>query len=370
MTPTELRADIPGLADVAYFNYGAHGPSPTAVVEAADTVTRNHEFHPGRTDPYEYAFETYEKARERIASLLGVSPTSVGLTESTTTGINAIATAIEWEPGDCIVRTDVEHPAGILPWERLEREGVEVRVLETTEGRVDLDAYATAVEDAKLVCFSALTWTHGTRLPVAELATIAREHGTLSLVDAVQFPGQARMDISDWNADFVAAAGHKWLLGLWGAGFLYVAPHLADELAPRWVGYRSVETPVTSPFVYLPGARRFEVGSASPAPFGAIVEAIEVIERIGLKKIESRILSLASRLIASIPDDRLLSPASPESGLVTIDVEDPPAAVEQLADAGFVIRDLPDPAAIRISVHAVNTTEEVDRLASELNTLW
>lgn len=37
MTPEELRADVPALADgdAAYLNYGAHGPSPSYAVDAA-----------------------------------------------------------------------------------------------------------------------------------------------------------------------------------------------------------------------------------------------------------------------------------------------------------------------------------------------
>jgi len=81
-----------------------------------------------------------------------------------------------------------------------------VRVVETEEGRIDREAYAEAVADARLVCFSAITWTHGTRLPVADLVEIADEAGAFTLVDAVQSPGQVAMDVSAWGADAVAAA--------------------------------------------------------------------------------------------------------------------------------------------------------------------
>ncbi|OYR79854.1 cysteine desulfurase, partial [Halorubrum sp. E3] len=65
MTPRELRADVPALHEAAYFNFGAHGPSPEYVVEAASDFIADHEFGSGTTDPYERAFETYEIVRER-----------------------------------------------------------------------------------------------------------------------------------------------------------------------------------------------------------------------------------------------------------------------------------------------------------------
>ena len=370
MTPRELRADVPALGEAAYFNFGAHGPSPEYVVEAASGFIADHEYDSATTDPYGHAFETYDAVRERIAAFVGADADEIALTESTTDGITRIAGAIDWEPGDVVVRTDLEHPAGVLPWTRLEREGVEVRVLETEDGRVDREAYAEAVADARLVCFSAITWTHGTRLPVADLVETANEAGAFTLVDAVQSPGQAPLDVSAWGADAVAAAGHKWVLGPWGAGFLYVDREAAADLAPRAVGYRSVDDPNADEIEYKEGAKRFETGSTTAAAHVGLAAALDAIDAVGLEAIESRIASLTDRLKAGVPDDRLLSPREFETGLVTIDVDDPDATVERLAERDVVVRSLPHPDAIRASVHAVSTESEVDRLIDALDAEW
>ncbi|TKX59311.1 aminotransferase class V-fold PLP-dependent enzyme [Halorubrum sp. SS7] len=370
MTPRELRADVPALGDAAYFNFGAHGPSPEYVVEAAASFVEDHEYGSATTDPYEHAFETYERVRERIAAFVGADPEEIALTESTTDGINRVAGAIDWEPGDVVVRTDLEHPAGVLPWRRLEREGVEVRVLETEDGRLDRDEYAAAVADARLVCFSAITWTHGTRLPVADLVEVANDAGAFTLVDAVQSPGQVAMDVGEWGADAVAAAGHKWTLGPWGAGFLYVDRDAAADLAPRAVGYRSVADPTGDEIEFKPAAGRFEIGTTTAAAHVGLVEALDAIDAVGLEAIESRIESLTDRLKAGVPDDRLRSPRAYESGLVTIDVDDPEATVERLGEEDVVVRSLPHPNGIRASVHAVSTETEVDRLLDALEPEW
>ena len=371
MTPLELRADIPALQDGVYMNHGAHGPSPRYVVSAAQEFLTTHEYEsPTGDDPYEMAFEAFDDVRARVATFVGAESDEIALTESTTAGINAVADGLDLGSGDVVVRTDLEHPAGTLPWQRLEREGVEVRVVETTAGRLDREAYKTALDGADVACFSALTWTHGTRLPVPELVDIAHDAGVFALVDAVQVPGQKQVDFSAWSADAVAAAGHKWLLGLWGGGFLYVDSEAAEKLQPRTVGYRSVETPTADPFTYKPGARRFEVGSANPAPHIALSEAIDTISAIGVSHIESRIHRLAARLGDQLPAERLLSPVKPESGLVTVDVDEPEKTVDRLAAEGIVVRSLPDPSAVRASIHAVNTEAEVDRLANALGEVF
>ncbi|WP_017344315.1 aminotransferase class V-fold PLP-dependent enzyme [Halorubrum sp. T3] len=370
MTPRELRADVPALGDAAYFNFGAHGPSPEYVVEAAGSFVADHEYGSATTDPYEHAFETYDRVRERIAEFVGADPEEIALTESTTDGINRVAGAIDWEPGDVVVRTDLEHPAGVLPWQRLEREGVEVRVLETEDGRVDRDEYAEAVADARLVCFSAITWTHGTRLPVADLVEVANDAGAFTLVDAVQSPGQVQMDVHEWGADAVAAAGHKWTLGPWGAGFLYVDRDAAADLEPRAVGYRGVEDPTGDEIEFKPAAGRFEIGTTTAAAHVGLVEALDAVDAVGLDAIESRIESLTDRLKDGVPEDRLRSPREYESGLVTIDVDDPEATVERLGEQDIVVRSLPHPNGIRASVHAVSTEAEIDRLVEALEPEW
>lgn len=371
LTPQELRADIPALDETVYMNHGAHGPSPQYVVKAATAFARDHEFVvPREDDPYRRAFAEFDRTRERVALFLGAESDEIALTESTTAGINAIAGAIDWTPGDVVLRTDLEHPAGTLPWQRLRELGVEVRVFKTEDGRLDIDAYTDAVADARLVCFSAITWTHGTVLPVETLVDIAHETDTFVLVDAVQVPGQRPVDVTEWGADAVAGAGHKWLLGLWGGGFLYVDRETAETLRPRQVGYRSVETPTADPFEYETGARRFEVGSANPAPHVALREAIDVIDSVGIETIQSRIVELTSRLADGIPTDRLFSPDPPESGLVTVNVADPATTVERLANHGITVRDLPQPQGIRASIHAVNTADEVARLVDALDAEW
>lgn len=367
MTPLELRADIPALESTVYFNTGASGPSPRYVVEAAQSTLATHEYESHAVgDPYSMAFDTYEDVRRTVGDFIGANDNEVALTESTTDGINRFATALEWEPGDVVVRTDLEHPAGILPWQRLERRGVEVRVVESEAGRIDREAFAEAVAKAKLVCLSSVTWTRGTRLPVAELTEIAHEQDTLVLVDAVQAVGQLPVDVHEWGADAVAAAGHKWLLGTWGGGFLYVREELADGLEPVAIGYRSVSEAAAPDYEYEPGARRFEVGTTNPAAHVALREAISVVEEIGFSMITDRIETLSDRLKAGIPDARLLSSSEYETGLVAIEVHDAEAVVERLANQSIVVRSLPGEDAIRVSVHAFNTAEEVDRLLAEL----
>lgn len=368
MDPATLRSQIPALEETVYLNTGASGPVPEPVVTAAkDRLHTQAVEAPATGRVYEAANTVYEAARERIAAHLGVSPATIGLVESTADGLGAAVAALDWSPGDVVVRTDTEHPAGILPWARLkERFGVEIRILETDHGRIDHDAFAAAVADAQAVCLSSVCWQSGTRRPVDDLAAIAADAGTTVIVDAVQSIGQQPVQPGDWSVDILAGSTHKWPLGLWGGGFVYCAPEVTAQLSPPVVGYRGVETITDRAYTLTEGANRFEVSTSSPLPYAAAIEALETIEAIGYDTITQRINRLTGRLVERLSPERIVSVRPPESGLVTIAVEDGAAAVDRLAAEGIQVRTLPERDVIRVSVHVFNTAADIDALCAVL----
>ncbi len=359
MDPESLRASIPACGSCAYLNTGATGPSPRPVVEAVAAAQRRHEFDACETDHYDAAADLRERARERLAAHLGCAPADVALVASTGDGLSRVANAVDWAAGDRVVRTDLEHPSGVLPWRRTR---AEVETVACPDGRLPTDAYREAVADARLVCLSSESWLHGTRLPVAEAVDIAHDAGATVVVDAVQTVGQHDVDVAAWGADAVCASGHKWLLGPWGAGFLYVAPEARSAFRPRHVGYRGVVDPSGPGLEYAPDASRFELSTTAVAPYAGLVEALDLLEAVGLSAVESRVERLTDRLKAGL-GDRLRSPADYESGLVAFDADDPERFVDRAAEADVVVRALPD-GGVRASVHVFNTAADVDALLS------
>ena len=62
----------------------------------------------------------------------------------------------------------------------------------------------------------------GTIFPVEEIGKISRKHGLLYLLDASQSAGLLNIDLKKFNIDFLAAPGHKGLLGPQGTGILLI----------------------------------------------------------------------------------------------------------------------------------------------------
>lgn len=362
ITPEDVRSEIPALSDVVYLNWGASGPSPQRVVEAVEEGLEDHEYRGHAGDPYETAYEVYDDAREAVASLLSTEPEKVALTSNTTEGINLVAGCLDWQEGDTVVSTELEHSSGQLPWKLLrDRRGVELGVVGERGGRLDFDELKDAVRGARLVCVSSLAWMHGTRVDVERAVDVAHDAGAEVLVDAAQSVGQMEVDVEAWGADYVAGTGHKWLLGPWGAGFLYVR----GERTPDRIGYRGVEDADADDFEWKMGAGRFEVAAESPGVFAGLREAVEVFEEVGVEVVERRIEELTGRLKEKV-DAELMGPGEYESGLVPLGVEDPEATVERLMEHDLKLRVVPRPGCVRVSVHAYNSAEDIDALTTYL----
>ena len=80
--------------------------------------------------------ETYLECKEKAGRLLNVSPEEIAFLSSTSEGVNLLAHALDWESGDNVVVADLEFPSDVLPWTRLERLGVELRLVRHRNWRV------------------------------------------------------------------------------------------------------------------------------------------------------------------------------------------------------------------------------------------
>lgn len=331
-------------------------------MESVEEAVEDHEHRGHTNDPYEEAYEVYDEAREAVSDLLSTQPDRVALTSNTTEGINLVEGCVEWGPGEAVVTTELEHSSGVLPWELLrDRRGVDLRVVGSQGGRLDFDDLKEKVRNARLVCVSSLAWMHGTRVDVDRAVDVAHDAGAEVLVDAAQSVGQVEVDVEAWGADYVAGTGHKWLLGPWGAGFLYVR----GERTPDRIGYRGVRDVNVEGFEWKQGARRFELAAESPAMYAGLREAVELFLEVGVDAVTGRIEELTDRLKENVSAE-LMGPRRFESGLVPLRVDGAEAAVERLASHGVKVRVVPRPDCVRASIHAYNSAEDIDALASYL----
>ncbi len=297
-----IRREIPAVEGRSYFNM-SFGPKTRAVTDEIIRMTRLiEEAGPLAPPVMDEINRVYEGARVDLAGLLGAYTNEIALTRNVSEGINMVATGIDWEPGDEVIITDEEHPAGSLPWMNLaKRRGVVVRKLELepydTEGLLDrLDDLIS--DRTRLICLSHVATKTGYVLPAREVCDLARGRSVPVLLDGAHAVGLIPVNVKEIGCSFYSGCGHKWLLAPQGTGFFYVNEDDLDTLELGWIGANSASVwdLDTLHFEPLDSAAKFEFGTRDRAVYGALSVAIRSAQEIGIERIATRSWELTKRL--------------------------------------------------------------------------
>ncbi len=300
---------------------------------------------------------------------------------NTTTGLAQVANGLPLLAGDRVVITDVEYPANRYPWEHLARtRGVElVEVRQGADGRIDPDDVIDAINDrTRVVAISHVQYATGFRIDLRPISDVCRAvpAGCYLCVDAIQSVGVLPVDVVALGIDFLAADGHKWMLGPEGCGIFYCRADLAELLTPNVVGWMCMEDATnygSYRYALLPDARRFEPGSWNVPGILALGASLDMLLAIGIDTVWEKVQALTDRLCEGLPRKgyRVFSPRrdrAERSGIVafTPDEGKPPAAaiVESLERRNIYI--VTREGRLRVSPHFYNTPEQIDRLLAAL----
>jgi len=367
-----FRQQMPVSRRWAYFDHAAVAPLPertrAAVTRWADqAATEGDTVWPSWS-------KRVERCRALAARLIHAEPAEIALVHSTTEGITLVAEGYPWQPGDNVVTLDNEFPSNQYPWLNLASRGVETRRVPAVDGRVDLDHLADACDArTRIVTVSWVGYASGYRVNLDEVAELAHRKGALLFVDAIQGLGVFPLDVQKTPIDFLAADGHKWLLGPEGVGLFYLRAEHLDRLRPIGVGWHSVVHASDYARIELslkPSAARYEGGTQNMVGFIGLAESLELLAEHGPEQIGPRVLEITdlacSKLTAA--GATILSDRTGEhrSGIVSFELPGQVALeVKQRILAAGVVTSA-RAGKLRIAPHAYNDAADLDRLVAAL----
>src|SRR6185369_12684880 len=195
MTP-ELRALFPITERAVYLNHAAVSPPPTTTIQAVEAQLRD--VHENGSLNFLSWLDVKERARGLLAGLLGARPEQVAFVRNTSDALSTVANGLTWKPGDNIVTFRREFPSNIYPWLRIRDVfGVEVRMCDERDGRIDLNELAELVDEhTRVVAISHVQFASGFRTDLERLGRVARQHDALLVVDVIQSLGVIPIDVS------------------------------------------------------------------------------------------------------------------------------------------------------------------------------
>jgi len=369
-----LRALFPVTERLNYLNHAAVSPPPSTTIAAVQSqladVSKNGSVN------FRNWIATKERTRTLLATMLGARPDQVAFMRNTSDGLSTVANGLRWHPGDNLVTFRNEFPSNIYPWLRLrEAFGVEVRMAEERDGRIDLNELIGLIDaKTRLVAISQVQYASGFRADLERIGLAARAVDALLVVDVIQALGVVPIDVQSELVDVAAGACHKWLLTPEGVGFLYLSDRARERIQPTLVGWISVSDPDNYGNFsqgWNRGTLAWETGTGPAALIHGLEQSLKLLAETGSEQIRSHLETLTDYLCERLANRayRIVSSRQPreKSQIVCIQSTAGLSAMNlysHLKDRGIITAPRGD--RLRISPHLYNTSDEIEALVNAL----
>ena len=369
--PLLSKSHFVGLEDVAHLCTGGEAPW---LKSHDDACRRFGELKSAGMDGRDAIFGVYAGVKQRVAGLLDIGAEQIAFLAHASEGLNQAVSAVDWRPGDNAVVADNEFPSLVFPLSRLERAGVEVRLVRARDHYVSIDEIAAAVDErTRLLLVSHVSYLTGQRLDLARCAEIARAHspGAWLAVDATHALGVVPVDGA--LCDFLVSACYKWLLATHGAGIFAYNPQRVGEITPSTLGWHSVserggaQDPLT---VHLrPDAARFEAGNPGLLSLFVLENALRTLGPFDLHDVLAHAHALGDALIEGLRarGRTVITPlaATERAGNICFLAEDAAGLATRLAQRNVLVWG--SEGRVRVSAHLYNDLIDLERFFTALD---
>ena len=219
----EIRANFPALSrfhngfPVAYFDGPGGTQVPRQVVEAMTDYLYSHNANSHWAFPTSVETDAIiANSRAALADYLNASADEIAFGQNMTSLTFHLARALgrDFNAGDEIIITELDHHANVDTWRSLEKErGVKFRVvpMDIESGTLEFGELENLLnKQTKLLAIGAASNAIGTISDVKKACELAKQNNTLSFVDAVHYAAHELVDVQDFGCDFLACSAYKF----------------------------------------------------------------------------------------------------------------------------------------------------------------
>lgn len=372
MTIDQIRKTFPHIeTGRVYFNHAAIGPLSIKVKEKLQHYLE--ERSSGSIENFGMLLEASSNAKKRLAMLLNAKKNRLAWAENVSAGINILAQGLQWKSGDRVIINDVEFPSNVYPFLNLKKYGVEVDIVQSHNGKADVEDYEKLITpQTKLISISAVQFLSGYRADLKALGELCKSKRIIFCVDAIQTTGVVKIDVEEYNIDFLTGGSHKWLMSLQGLGYIFITPELMDKIQQKYLGWLSVKNEwnlLDYDTTLKDTASRYHLGTNSVIGIFALAQSLELFEEFGIENIEKNNVSNTKYFIEKLSENGFEPVLKDESenhlaGITTIKLDKAEEVHKALAESKIdcAIRE----GKIRFSPHFYNTKDEIDFVVDRL----
>ncbi len=371
------RRHYPVLEHYAYLDTSTTGAIPQYACNAICTYLQERTCLGMDIDYYHEQWEYADCVRDEIAAMTGAeNGRTIAFGQNSSSLFNFFCNGLSLERGDNVIVYETAFPAMTYQWLNMQqRLGIEVRVAKAADGRIPAESlFQLADQRTKALTVCHVDSGTGYRHDLKKLGHWCRTHGIAFGVDATQSCGAMKIHVQEMEIDFLTSSCYKWLQGVQGLGFAYIAPEFMDKLNQTEMGWANVSDRIDGdPFdlVLSQTACRFENGGLPAPGLYGLSEVIRTYMRLGADDIQQYILELADYLHERVSQVPGLSTAfwhEPEhrSNLVFITFpEELNLSDARLRAAGIRAR-VQRKDRMRVGIHYYNNRTDIDRLVGYL----
>ncbi|WP_157976518.1 aminotransferase class V-fold PLP-dependent enzyme [Parahaliea mediterranea] len=318
-----------------------------------------------------------DKALQEFALLCNAAPDELAWVPTTTAGENLVVAGLGLPNTRQRVVSDEYHFEGSLYlYSELARRGLDFHLVRARDQRINLNDLEQAITPGtRLVAVTLVSNVYGFQHDLKAVCDIAHARGALVYADVIQAAGASPLDLRSSGVDFAACATYKWLMGDFGAAYLYARRDSQHHLQPTQWGYRSGS--LAAHFDQPPGGRQpllesrpneglagiVGTGTISHSARTALAHSLPYLRALGPQAIEDWRQPLLARLRERIPamGFKPLTPADSRSAIIAFGRKQLAAQLQApLEQAGIDVSVYPDH--LRISPSFFNDMDDIDHL--------
>ena len=245
-------------------------------------------------------FKDKSTITSELANFVGCNGKNLVITRNTTESLDLIISGFPWKSGDEAIYAYQDYGAMQDMFEQIgKRHGVvlkKVSVPNHPKNDMELiSLYESQITSkTRLIMISHMVNITGQILPVKKICDMAHSYGVEVLVDGAHCVGHFNFKIDNLNCDYYGSSLHKWLATPLGAGLLYVNNKHIPKIWPLIADHEKDPNKIQ---------RLSHTGTHPVSTDLTIIDAIEYLNSIGIKKKESRLRFLKTYWQNALKDE-------------------------------------------------------------------